>query len=127
MVAPAVGLKPRVIAGVSAGAATACMLHANDSRWAMDYYREALKDNHRNAYWGNLFRRATDPDQPPAARVFPHAGIYRRALHDILGGERFTKLKVDAPEVRLSLARRTPGRRTHAGLAGAGVGSQQAR
>ena len=104
VVAPAIELKPRVIAGVSAGAATACMLYANDSRWTMDYYREALEHNRRNAYWGNLFRRARDPNQPHAARVFPHAAIYRRALHDILGGERFAKLKAEAPEIRISYA-----------------------
>ena len=103
--APAIGLKPRVIAAVSAGAATACMLYANDSRQTMDYYREALRHNRRNAYWGNLFRRARDPALPHAARVFPHAAIYRRALHDILGGERFVKLKSEAPEIRIQYAR----------------------
>ncbi len=105
VVAPAIDLKPRVIAGVSAGAATACMLYANDSHWTMAYYREALSRNPRNAYWGNLFRRARDPLQPHAARVFPHAAIYRRALHDILGGERFAKLKAEAPEIRIQYAR----------------------
>ncbi len=117
VVAPAIALKPRVIAGVSAGAATACMLYASDTRWTMDYYREALKHNRRNAYWGNLFRRATDPDDPHAARVFPHAAIYRRALHDILGGERFTKLKAEAPEIRISYARLPRGLGPRAALA----------
>ena len=52
VVAPAIALRPRVVAGVSAGAATACMLYANDSHRTMDYYREALKHNRRNAYCG---------------------------------------------------------------------------
>ncbi len=103
--APAIGLQPRVIAGVSAGAATACMLYANDSRTTMDYYRDVLRHNRRNAYWGNLFRRAGDPANPHAARVFPHAAIYRRALTDLLGGERFAKLRRDAPELRIVYAR----------------------
>ncbi len=117
VVAPAIELKPRVIGGVSAGAATACMLYANDSRWTMNYYREALKHNRRNAYWANLFRRARDPEQPHAARVFPHAAIYRRALHDILGGERFAKLKADAPEIRIQYARLPRGLGPYAAVA----------
>jgi predicted acylesterase/phospholipase RssA len=117
VVAPAIALKPRVVAGVSAGAATACMLYASDSQWTMDYYREALKNNPRNAYWGNLFRRANDPANPHAARVFPHAAIYRKALTDILGGAHFTKLKTGAPEIRISYARLPRGLGPHAALA----------
>ncbi len=105
VVAPAIALRPRVVAGVSAGAATACMLYASDSQQTMDYYREVLKHNHRNAYWGNLLRRARDPAQPHAARVFPHAAIYRRALTDLLGGDRFDRLKRDAPELRIVYSR----------------------
>ena len=97
VVAPAIALKPRLVAGVSAGAATACMLYANDSRWVMDYYREALKDNRKNAYWSNAVKRG--------AKVFPHARIYRQALADILGGERFAKLKAEAPELRIQFSR----------------------
>lgn len=117
VVAPAIGLKPRVIGGVSAGAATACMLYASDSQWTMRYYRDALKDNRRNAYWGNLFRRASDPSHPHAARVFPHAAIYRRALTDILGGTRFDRLKAEAPEIRIQFARLPRGLGPHAALA----------
>lgn len=117
VVAPAIDLRPRVIAGVSAGAATACMLYANNSRWTMDYYHDALKHNRRNAYWGNLFRRANDPANPHAARVFPHAAIYRKALTDILGGARFDKLKADAPEIRILFARLPRGLGPHAALA----------
>lgn len=116
VVAPAIGLKPRVVAGVSAGAATACMLYANDSQWTMAYYRDALKQNRRNAYWGNLFRRA-DPAAPHAARVFPHAAIYRRALTDILGGAHFDKLRADAPDLRIQFARLPRGLGPHAALA----------
>jgi predicted acylesterase/phospholipase RssA len=97
VVAPRIGLRPRVIAGVSAGAATACLLYANDSRTALAYYREALRDNARNAYWGRLLRRGE--------RVFPHDAIYRRALHALLGGEHFARLQRDAPEIRVQFAR----------------------
>jgi predicted acylesterase/phospholipase RssA len=62
-VAPELQLRPRVIAAISAGAATACMVYAHDSHQTMDYYREVLSNNRRNAYWGNLLRNE---------RVFPH-------------------------------------------------------
>jgi hypothetical protein len=117
VVAPAIALKPRIIASVSAGAATACMLYANDSAATMAYYRDALKHNRRNAYWGNLFRRARDPANPHATRVFPHAAIYRRALTDVLGGEHFDRLKCDAPEIRIVYARLPRGFGPHAALA----------
>ncbi|MGE0807737.1 MAG: patatin-like phospholipase family protein [Burkholderiaceae bacterium] len=97
VVAPAIELQPRVIAGVSAGAATACLLYANDSRTALAYYREALESNRRNAYWGNLLRRGR--------RVFPHEAIYRQALKTLLGGERFRQLMWTAPEIRVQFAR----------------------
>lgn len=97
VVAPRIALRPRVVAGVSAGAATACLLYANDSRDALAYYRHALADNRRNAHWGNLLH--------PGRRVFPHAAIYRRALLDLLGGAHFRRLLRDAPEIRVQFAR----------------------
>lgn len=97
VVAPELGLKPKLIAGVSAGAATACMLYANDSQAGLDYYDALLGKGARNAYWGNLVR--------PGVRVFPHADIYRGALHALLGGERFRTLLRDAPEIRIQYAR----------------------
>ncbi|MBN9429891.1 MAG: patatin-like phospholipase family protein [Burkholderiales bacterium] len=97
VVAPAIDLRPRVIAGVSAGAATACLLYANDTRAALAYYREALQSNRRNAYWGNLLRRGR--------RVFPHAAIYRQALKTLVGGEHFRQLMWTAPEIRVQFAR----------------------
>lgn len=47
VVQPELGLAPRVIAGISAGASTACMLHAWNSAELMDYYGEALRQNTR--------------------------------------------------------------------------------
>jgi predicted acylesterase/phospholipase RssA len=97
VVAPEINLRPKVIAGVSAGAATACLLFANNSRDALDYYHQLLKPDSRNAYWGNLLRRGE--------RVFPHADIYRRALKALLGGEHFQRLMLNAPEIRICFAR----------------------
>ncbi|GAA0830512.1 patatin-like phospholipase family protein [Cupriavidus pauculus] len=93
-VAPALQLRPRVIAGISAGAATACMVYAHDSHQTMAYYRNVLADNSRNAYWGNLLR---------GERVFPHYGIYRNALLSLFGDNRLQKLQ-QAPEIRIGIA-----------------------
>ncbi|MCL4184502.1 MAG: patatin-like phospholipase family protein [Burkholderiaceae bacterium] len=96
-VAPALAMRPRVIAGVSAGAATACLLYANDARTALAYYREALAGNRRNVYPLNLLRRGRP--------VFPHNAIYRKALQTLLGGEHFERLMRTAPEIRVQFAR----------------------
>ncbi|BCQ21906.1 patatin-like phospholipase family protein [Caballeronia sp. NK8] len=93
IVRPELNLKPRIIAGISAGAATACMLYTNESRWVMDYYAHALRDNTRNAYWGNLLRGQS---------VFPHYRIYRQALLDIFA-DRFRDLS-SAPEIRIGVS-----------------------
>ncbi|MBN3529667.1 patatin-like phospholipase family protein [Burkholderia cenocepacia] len=90
---PALDLRPRVITGISAGAATACMLYTRDAAWVMRYYEEALRHNRKNAYWGNLFGR-----EP----VLPHYRIYRQALLDIYG-EPFAKLAT-APEIRIGVS-----------------------
>lgn len=95
VVQPELALAPRVIAAISAGAATACMLYTRDSEWVMRYYEDVLRHNKKNAYWGNLWRRG--------APVFPHYAIYRRALLDIYG-EPFAKL-AQAPEIRVGVSR----------------------
>ncbi|RKP49475.1 patatin-like phospholipase family protein [Trinickia fusca] len=94
VVQPEIALKPRVIAGISAGAATACMLYTRDSQWVMRYYEQVLRGNTKNAYWGNLWRRG--------ASVFPHYRIYRQALLDIYG-ESFAGLS-SAPEIRVGVS-----------------------
>jgi len=45
VVQPELNLRPRIITGISAGAATACMLYTNRADWVMDYYSHALRDN----------------------------------------------------------------------------------
>lgn len=83
VVQPALALKPRVITGISAGASTACMLHAWNSAELIEYYAHALRHNTRNAHWGNLLR---------GERVFPHYGMYRTALLTVFGEGRLAKL-----------------------------------
>ncbi|WP_207000040.1 patatin-like phospholipase family protein [Trinickia mobilis] len=94
VVQPEIGLEPRVITAISAGAATACMLYTRDADWVMRYYDDVLRHNTKNAYWGNLLRRGKP--------VFPHYRIYRQALLDIYG-ESFAKL-ADAPEIRVGVS-----------------------
>ncbi len=94
VVSAEIGLSPRVISGISAGAATACMLYTRDSQWVMRYYQQALQLNKKNVYWGNLLVRGQS--------VFPHYKIYRRALLDIYG-EHFDALK-RAPEIRVGVS-----------------------
>ena len=96
VVAPQLKLRPRVITGISAGAATACMLYTRDPAWVMDNYSEVLRGNRKNAYWGNVLRR-----EP----VFPHYRIYRQALLDIFGGQ-FPALSDpgQTPEIRIGVS-----------------------
>jgi predicted acylesterase/phospholipase RssA len=93
VIRPELDLKPRLIAGISAGAATACMLYTNESPRVMAYYAHVLRDNTRNAYWGNLLRGQS---------VFPHYRIYRQALLDIFA-DRFAELR-HAPEIRIGVS-----------------------
>ncbi len=97
VVAPRIALRPRVIAGVSAGAGIACLLYANDTREAIRFCYRAMVGNRSNAYWGNLLR--------PGERVFPQYAIYRIALKTLLGGPHFAQLQRSAPEIRVVYAR----------------------
>jgi predicted acylesterase/phospholipase RssA len=108
-VAPRVDLAPKRIAAVSAGAATACLVFANESDTALAYYREKLGFDAKNAYW-NRWREGR-------SAVFPHEGIYRAALKELLGGDRFTRLQRDAPEIRVAFARPPTGVPATASLA----------
>jgi predicted acylesterase/phospholipase RssA len=94
-------LHPRVIGGVSAGAATACLLYANDARRALAWYERELKGRRSNVNWFNLVR--------PGERLMPHAAIYRKALRALLGGENFRQLMWRAPEIRVQYSRLPPG------------------
>lgn len=94
-------LHPRVIGAVSAGAVTACLLYANDSRRALAWYERELAQVRSNIRWLNLVRRGE--------RLLPHAAIYRKALRALLGGESFRQLMWRAPEIRVLVARLPPG------------------
>jgi len=93
--APALGLEPKVVASVSAGACISAMALAGSTNDSMDYMKAKTGANPKNFYWQNLF------NGKPA---FPHLGIYRQALLDLLNAEALAKLK-QGPDLRVLLAR----------------------
>jgi hypothetical protein len=92
--APAAGIRPRVVAGVSAGAYIACILFSGRLSQAMAYAQEAMGQNRRNFYLANLWR---------GGALFPHLGIYRRGIRKILDQEALERLR-QGPQVRVLLA-----------------------
>jgi len=93
--APALDLKPRVVAGVSAGTAMACAsLVGIADRVVADFKRRSAS-NPRNLYPRNLLR-----GEP----VFPHEAIYRGTIEDHLGEAVLDQLH-QGPELRVLIAR----------------------
>jgi predicted acylesterase/phospholipase RssA len=100
-VAPQIDLRPSLIAGVSAGAATACLLYTGQTQTALEYYERLLvKDSRgqgpRNVYWNRLLKS----DQ----KLLPHDGIYRTALSTFFSSVHFETLLHRAPLIRVSYA-----------------------
>ena len=93
--APLLGLRPRVVAAVSAGAYISCVLLADRLERAMTYALREFAANPRNLYPGNLLR---------GRPVFPHVGIFRRGMLEILDQAALERLR-QGPEVRVLMAR----------------------
>jgi predicted acylesterase/phospholipase RssA len=93
--APPLGLEPRVVATVSAGAATACVLFAGVAKESLRYFKHRATLNERNAYPRNFLS-----GQP----VFPHERIYRDTILENLDDEALRRLHA-GPDVRVLLAR----------------------
>ncbi len=89
------GLAPRTIAGVSAGAATACMLLAGRGEAALAHYMRITAGLRRNFQPERLLR---------GERAFPHAAIYRDALLRLLDAEALQRLRAQPP-VYVQIAR----------------------
>jgi predicted acylesterase/phospholipase RssA len=89
-------LEPKLIAGVSAGAATACLLYTKQTQIALSYYEQLLVGQPRNVYWDRLLKKG--------ARVLPHDDIYRTALSRFFAPEHFKSLLQRAPTIRVSYA-----------------------
>ncbi len=99
VVAPAIGLEPRVVGSVSAGAAMACMIFAGTVEPTLEYFKRRTAANQRNAYPLNLLSR-----QP----VFPHLDIYRDTVLANLDAAGMARLHA-GPDIRVLVAR-APGR-----------------
>jgi predicted acylesterase/phospholipase RssA len=94
-VQPEIDLRPQLIAGVSAGAATACLLYAGNTEAALQYYENLLVPGSRNVYWDRLLTKDK--------RVLPHDDIYRTALAHFFGYSQFASLQM-APTIAVSYA-----------------------
>ncbi|WP_349371863.1 patatin-like phospholipase family protein [Salinarimonas sp.] len=96
--APALGLRPRLVAGVSAGAWAACysMLGFGESVHRMVV--EGCSQGVPNLDWAAARR---------GGPLFPVAAMYRELLTEVLDTDALARLKSeDAPDVLISIARR---------------------
>ncbi len=82
------GLAPRAIAGVSAGAATACMLLADRGEPALAHYLQITARLRRNFQPERWLR---------GEAAFPHARIYRDALLRLLDADALQRLRAQPP------------------------------
>ena len=93
--APALGLSPRVVAGVSAGAAFACAIVAGAVERVLEDFSHRVAANDRNAYPANALK---------GRPVFPHERIYRGTILAALDQVALDRLQA-GPDVRISIAR----------------------
>lgn len=93
-VAPELGLKPEIVAGVSAGAAMAAMVVAGTSGTGLRLIKEATAANRKNFYFSRLFT-----GEP----AFPHYRIYRNTVVSALDDSALRKIKA-GPEIRIMFA-----------------------
>ena len=93
--APALGLAPRVVSGVSAGAAFACAIVAGVVDRVLEDFSHRVAANDRNAYPANALK---------GHPVFPHERIYRGTILAALDQEALDRLQT-GPDVRISIAR----------------------
>ena len=92
---PRLGLAPRRVAAVSAGAAMACVLLAGRAREGLEYFKAATGVNRRNVYPLNALR---------GRPVFPHAAMYRHALVTLLDEQALARLRA-GPQIRIAITR----------------------
>lgn len=95
---PALGLKPKTVAGVSAGAAMACMVFSDTVERSMEYFKSIAGRNRRNFYPRNLFS---------GYPVFPHEAMFRRTMLSSMDARALSKLH-EGPDVRITISRIPP-------------------
>jgi predicted patatin/cPLA2 family phospholipase len=94
-VAPAMNIKPKVVAGVSAGATMAGIILAGREQFALEYMKRATAANPRNIYLRNLINHES---------MFPHHRIYREALLTAIDQSALERLH-QGPDLRVLVAR----------------------
>jgi len=95
VVAPAIDLRPRQVAAVSAGAAMSCLVFSGRVEEGVAYFTDRVAANARNFYPANLLG-----DEP----VFPHEEIYRATIEHVCDAEALRRLR-EGPDIRVLLAR----------------------
>jgi len=94
-VAPRIDLKPKIIAGVSAGAAMACLIFSGRFQDSFRRFKEVTAQNRRNVYPLNFVR---------GMPVFPHLAMYRTSILAAIDDTTLATLK-QGPEIRILLTR----------------------
>jgi len=92
---PALAIQPRLVVGVSAGAAFACAALAGTSERVLADFKHRSAGNARNAYPRNVL--GSEP-------VFPHERMYRGTIVDNIDEGMFERL-LGGPELRVLIAR----------------------
>ena len=93
--APALGIRPARVAAVSAGAAIACSVLADNFYLGFRHYKRALAANASNIHLRNLLG-----DRP----LFPHGSMYRDTLLTSIDERALTRLK-RGPEISILVSR----------------------
>jgi predicted acylesterase/phospholipase RssA len=93
--APALGLRPRIVASVSAGAAFACSALSGTSHRVLEGFKRRAAANRRNFYPRSVLR-----GEP----AFPHERIYRGLILENIDEAVLSKLQ-SGPELQMLLAR----------------------
>jgi len=92
--APALKIKPRLVAGVSAGGAMAAMVMSGTSGTGIRLIKEATAANRKNFYFTNLFRSTPS---------FPHYRIYRHTVVTTVDAAALERIR-KGPEIRITMA-----------------------
>lgn len=88
-------LSPRAVAAASAGAALACVSLTGLGERAVRNFKQRAASNPRNLYPRRLL--SSEP-------VFPHAGLFRDAIHETIDDDAFAALR-SGPSFRVALTR----------------------
>ncbi len=89
------GIRPDVVAGVSAGASMACLIFSGTIAPTLAYFKEITGANRKNWYPSRIFS---------ARKVFPHSDMYRSALLHSIDTKALTRLH-NGPEIRVLITR----------------------